>query len=80
MVGIFLGDRTNEMEGNPLYCLLSGTKYNGQKYVITDTSGIEKLYKSVGCCKMTPVCVIFVTERNWRVQSIAYDVEGTFGV
>jgi hypothetical protein len=35
-----------------------------KKYVITDTSGIGKLYKSVGCCKMTPVCVIFVTERN----------------
>ena len=46
------------------YCLLSGTKYNGQKYDITDTSGIGKLCKSVGFCKMTPVCVIFVTERN----------------
>ncbi len=46
------------------YCLLSGTKYNGQKCDITDRFGIGKQCKCVGFCKMTPVCVIFVTEGN----------------
>jgi hypothetical protein len=57
---------------NPLYHLISGTKYNGQKYDITDTSGIlvEKYDITDTCCKMLDACVICVLEGHWRVQSI----------
>ena len=69
-----MGDRTNERLGKPLYHLLSGTKYNGQNYYITDTSGILKYDITDTCCKMLDACVICVLEGHLRVQSIGYDV------
>jgi hypothetical protein len=46
------------------YSLLSGTKYNGKKYDVTDTSGIGKRCKSEGCRKIPDVCVICGAEGN----------------
>ncbi len=76
MVEFVLGDRdrTNEMLVNPLQHLLSGNKYNGQKYDITDISGIAKYDTMDTCCKMLDACVICVLEGHLRVQSIGYDV------
>ena len=75
-----MGDRTNEVLVNPLYHLLSGTKYNGQKYDITVTSSIENYDMTDKYCKMLPACVIFVLEVHCEVQSIGYDVLGRFKV
>ena len=59
--------------GNHLYDL-SGMKYNGQKYVITDGPGIVKQGKSESFIKTLNVCIICVVEATWMVQSIVYDV------
>ena len=69
-----MGDRTNEVLLNPLYHLLSGTKYNGQNYDVTDTSGKTNYDITDTCCKMLDACVICVLEGHLRVQSIEYDV------